>query len=147
MKAVKYLFALWVGTLVYVSFSFFFGATGISAYRQLGQEQDKLEANLESLKRINRELDDTMNALRYDRDTLSVYAREQGYASPGERFIRIVGLGTNQKIKTSSGEALFAMPPQYTQSRTLSIIAFCAGLSVIICMAFFDILKFLRERA
>ena len=147
MKALKYLFAFWVGVLIYASLSIGFGASGISAYRQLEQERGKQEENINNLKLINRELEDAMNSLLYDKDTLTIYAREQGYASGQEKFIRIVGLGTNQKIRTSAGDLVFAAEPQYTPDRTLRIISFCSGLTIVFCMAFFDFLKFLRDRS
>ena len=146
MKAVKYLFALWAGVLIYASLSVVFGAQGISAYHQLQSEQKKQESNIEELKLVNRELEDTMNSLLYDEDTLAVFAREQGYASPRERFIRIVGLGGYQKIRSSAGEIVVAAEPQYIADRTLRIIAFCAGITVLFCMAAFDFMRFLRER-
>ena len=145
MKAVKYLFALWAGVLIYALLSVIFGAKGISAYRQLQHEQEKQEANIENLKFINRELEDTVNSLLYDKDTLTVFARQQGYASPHERFIRIVGLGGTQKLKNSAGELIAAAEPQYIPDRTLRIIAFCMAITVFICIAVFDFMRFLRE--
>ena len=145
MKLLKYLFALWTGVLIYVVLSVIFGAVGFSAYRQLEGEQKKQEANIENLKLINRNLGNTMNSLLYDKDTLTVYAREQGYASPGERFIRIVGLGGNQRSSASVGEVVNAMDPLYTPDETIIIIAFCMGITLIICMAAFDIMKYLTK--
>ena len=146
MKAGKYLFALWAGVLIYALLSGIFGARGLSAYHQLQSEEKRQETNIENLKLINRELENTMNSLLYDRDTLTVFAREQGYASRQERFIRIIGLGGNQKTRTSAGELVVAVEPQYIPDRSLRIIAFCTGITIFICMAFFDFLKSLRER-
>ena len=146
MKAVKYLFALWAGLLVYVSLTIVFGAVGVSAYRQLEQEQKKQELNIEALMLINSELEETVNSLRYDRDTLAVLAREQSYASPSEKFIRIVGLGLNHKPRISTGDVLYAPEPQYTPDKTLRIIAFCTGISIFLCMCVFDFLKYLDSR-
>ena len=147
MKAVKYLFALWAAVLIYASLSFISGAGGLSAFRQLERERIKQEENIEALKQINRELEDTMYSLLYDKDTLAVYARELGFASGQEQFIRIVGLGMNQKAQNSAGEVLVAAEPQYTQNRTIRIIAFCTGITTLLCMALFDALKYLRDRA
>ena len=146
MKAVKYLFALWAGVLIYASLSFVFGAKGISAYHQLQNEQKKQEANITDLKLINRDLEETVNSLLYDKDTLAVFAREQGYASRQERFIRVVGLGGYQKTKTLTGELIIAAEPQFIVDRTLRIIAFCAAITIFFCLAVFDFMKFLRER-
>ena len=145
MKSVKYLFALWAGVLLYVLLSLIFGARGFSAYHQLQNEQIRQEANIEELIFISRGLEDTMNSLLYDRDTLTILAREQGYASRQERFIRIVGLGGYQKTRTTAGEVLVAADPQFISEQTLKIIAFCLTISIFICMAVFDFMKILRE--
>jgi cell division protein FtsB len=145
MKMTKYLFSLWAGVLIYASLFLITGAKGFSTHRQLENEQKKQEANIENLKSINRELEEAMNSLLYDKDTLTVYAREQGYASSRERFIRIVGLGLNQKNKAVSGKVVEAAEPQYTSEKTITMIAFCAGASIFLCMAVFDILKLFRD--
>jgi cell division protein FtsB len=146
MKAAKYLFAPWAGILIYTSLSVIFGAKGFSAYRQLEKEQGNQEINIENLKLINLELEEAMNSLLYDKDTLKIYAREQGYASERERFIRIVGLGMYQKPETSSGNVIATAEPQHAPDRNLRIIGFCVGITTLICLAMFDILKFLREK-
>jgi cell division protein FtsB len=147
MDAVKYLFALWVGALIYAGLSVLFGAAGVSAYSQLGRELLKQEENIENLKLINRELEETMNSLLYDKDTLAVYARGQGYGSARERFIRIVGLAPSLKTRTSAGEMVYVAEPQYTPDKIFRIISFCAALTIIVCMVIFDILKYLGDRA
>ena len=144
MKVVKYLFALWAGVLVYVLLSVVFGSTGFSAYRQLQEEEVKQAANIRELRQINNDLEITMNSLLYDRDTLGVYARELGYASRQERFIRIVGLGGTQRNRISAGEVIIAASPQYISDKILRIIAFCAGMTIFICFLTFDLMKFLR---
>ena len=146
MKVVKYTFAIWAGVLIYALLAVFFGSKGVSSYRQLQGEMRKQEANIESLMIINRELENTTNSLLYDRDALAVFAREQGYATRQERFIRIVGLGGYQKTKTSTGEVVFAAAPQYMPDNTLKIIAFCTGITILLCMAIFDFMRLMRER-
>ena len=146
MKAAKYLFSVWAGVLIYALLFTVFGTRGVSAHRQLEMERKKQEANIEQLKLANRELENSMNSLLYDRDTLVVYAREQGYALQNERFIRIVGLGVNQKIISSAGMVVSAAEPQFVPTETLIIIAFCSGVTIFICIALFDLLKSLRDR-
>ena len=143
---VKYLFALWAGVLIYASLSMIFGAKGVSAYRQLETERGRQEANIEVLMQINQELEDSLVSLRFDEDILALYAREQGYASQSERFIRIVGLGVNQRNRSSSGELVIAVEPLYTPDRTIRVIALSTGLIIAVCMVIFDILKILRDR-
>jgi cell division protein FtsB len=146
MRAIKYLAALWVGVAVYAVLSITSGPVGLSAYHQLEDERDKELANIETLEVINRELENTKDALLYDKDTLTVYAREQGFASPEEKFVRIVGLESAQKPKSSPGLVASAAPPQYTPHRSLRIFSFCAALSILICMGAYDFLRFLKSR-
>ena len=146
MKLAKYLLAPWAGILIYALLSVFFGPSGLSAYRQLEREQQRQESNIENLRQINRELEDSMSSLLYDRDTLSIHARELGYASSQERFIRIVGLGVNQKNLTSHGELVIAAEPKYFPNINIRIIAVLAAISIIICLLVFDLLKRLKYR-
>jgi len=146
MNAAKYLCALWGGILIYATLSVFFGTKGLSAQLQLEREQERQRENITRLVEINRELENTMNSLLYDRDTLTVYAREQGFASSSERFIRIVGLGATQRIRTYPGNIVAVAPPQYTSDQTIRIIALVAGIAIFICLAIFDILRFLKDR-
>jgi cell division protein FtsB len=146
MRALKYLMALWTGVLIYALASFYYGAMGISAYRQLEAERDREKANIETLQVINRNLENTKNALLYDKDTLAVHAREQGFATPGERFIRIVGLGTTPAQTISPGRIVSPAPPEYTPNRSIRIFSFCAALTVFICMAAYDLLRYLKDR-
>jgi len=146
MKAAKYFFAAWVGVLIYVMLTVFFGARGVYAQSQLEKEYKKQEENIGTLGLMNRKLKDFVNSLMTREDTLLVYAREQGYASPQERFVRIVGLGINQQNITNPGSVIIAAEPQYTPNWIFALISFCAGLSILIPAAIFDFLKNLRER-
>ena len=146
MKAAKYLFSLWAGIFLYAVFFVFFGGKGLNAYKQLEMEQIKQNANIEALKRTNLELQNTMNSLLYDRDTLAVYAREQGFSYPSERFIRIVGLGLGRKNLTAVGEVLVAGEPRFIPDKTLIIAAFCTGVGVFIFMFAIDILNLIKSR-
>jgi cell division protein FtsB len=146
MRAIKYLTALWAGAAVYVVLSITSGPVGLSAYHQLEDERDKQLTNIEALEVTNQELENTKNALLYDKDTLAVYAREQGFASQDEKFIRIVGLESAQKPKSSPGLVVSAAPPYYVPHQNLRIFSFCAALSILICMGAYDLLRFLKSR-
>jgi cell division protein FtsB len=146
MRIEKYLFAIWAGVLIYAALTLFFGAKGVYAQYQLEKEYKKQEENIESLGLINLKLKDFVNSLRFDEDTLLVYAREQGYASSRERFIRIVGLGANQQNITNPGTVVAVAEPQYTQNWIFVFIALGTGLTIFFSVAIFDFLKYLREK-
>lgn len=65
---------------------------GFSAYRQLEAERERQWENMKALGAINEKLENTKNSLLYDRDTITVYARQLGYSKENERLVRIVGL-------------------------------------------------------
>ena len=146
MGVTKYIFALWAGILIYTSLAVTFGAKGLSAQRQLEREQARQETNLVSLIRLNHELENTMNSLLYDSDTLTVLAREQGYASGSERFVRIVGLGAIQRARTYPGNVVAIARPQYTPEETIRTISVIIAIAIFVCMAIFDVLRFLKYK-
>ena len=146
MRIEKYLFAVWAGVLIYASLTVLFGAKGVYAQNQLEKEYKKQEENIGALELINLKLKDFVNSLMSDEDTLLVYAREQGYASSQERFVRIVGLGVNQKNITNPGTVVAAAEPQYIQNWIFGIIALCVGVTILFSVAIFDFLRYLREK-
>ncbi|MDR1031230.1 MAG: septum formation initiator family protein [Treponema sp.] len=146
MGSVKYLIPIWVGILVYTLFSIIRGPVGLSAYNQLHQEHDKLSENMESLKRINKELEITKDALMYDKETIAMYARDLGYSRNNERFIRIVGLEGVRKPQSEAGQLLTALEPQYISDATIKIVAFSLGAGLFLCMWLPDFLETRQNR-
>ncbi|MDR2103893.1 MAG: septum formation initiator family protein [Treponema sp.] len=146
MRSIKYLLGFWTAVLVYGLCSFFSGATGFSAYRHLEDERLKQQKNMEALRVINKELETAKNALLYDKDTLTTYAKELGYGRPNERFIRIVGLGDIKKQRTNPGQTVIAGEADFVSDNILKIISLCAGLTVFICFAIFDLLRAVQEK-
>ncbi|MDR3341273.1 MAG: septum formation initiator family protein [Treponema sp.] len=146
MGKIKYLIPFWIAVVVYTLFSIFTGARGVSAYNQLKIERDKQVENMEALQLINKELENTKNALLYDEDALAVYARELGYGSANERFIRIAGLDGTRKQRTEAGQILIASKPNYISDESIKIFSFCLGFGLFICMLVFDRLQHGRHK-
>jgi cell division protein FtsB len=140
MRALKYLLALWVSVVVYSGLSLYGGAKGISAYNGLLEEQEKQQANMVTLERINTELENTRNALLYDRDTIRVYARDLGFGEKDEKFVRIVGLGLSRKSQVSPGEIVIAEKPRSMGNKTIRFISIFSALAVCIAFLVADIL-------
>ncbi|MDR1904582.1 MAG: septum formation initiator family protein [Treponema sp.] len=138
MRAAKYLIAIWTAVLAYAAMTTSLGMTGFSAYRELQEEQDKQQQNLDALKSLNQELKNTTDALLYDKDTIAIFARELGFASKDEKFIRIVGLSALHKQRLEAGGVLVAAKPDYVPDYVLKIISLCMGLFVFIAAAWAD---------
>jgi cell division protein FtsB len=138
MGILKYLIALWAAVAVYSISSVFVGAAGFSTYKQLAAERDKQRANIEALQNLNHELEGTMDALKYDSDTIQVYARELGYGAPREHFVRIVGLPGVKKQRMTAGQVTVPQKPDFIPDQTLRIYSICAGLGVFILLYLYE---------
>ena len=141
----KYLFIPWVGIIMYTVFSMTSGAGGFSAYRQMEAEKARVLANVEVLRRINKNLENTRNDLISDIDTISVYAREQGFASEGERLARIVGTGIPQRAAKTPGQIVSPVSPIYTPDRFIKVFALCTAITVLVCMVVYDVLRHVKD--
>ncbi|MDR2536462.1 MAG: septum formation initiator family protein [Treponema sp.] len=141
MNLVKYLVPLWVGIVIYTLFSLLKGPISASSYTQLQAEQEKLQANMEALKLINKELEITKDALMYDKDAIAVYARDLGYRSSRERFVRIVGFEGTKKQRIEPGQLVTAVEPEYITDNAIKICAFCIAIGAFLCILIPDILQ------
>jgi cell division protein FtsB len=140
MRALKYSLVPWIFVLVYAGMSFFAGPRGISAYNGLLEERGRQEKNLRELERINAELENTRNALLYDRDTIRVYARDLGFGEEGENFVRIVGLGQSRQAPLFPGELVEAEERPPLGTRTICLAAVFSALAVLIAFLVQDML-------
>jgi cell division protein FtsB len=149
MNYFKILVSLWVSVAVYTVLSIFFGATGIFAMRYLSAERDRLAENLSHLRDINVELNGSLDALRYDKDTLTLYARDLGYGKDDERFIRIVDLHRVSGNQQKAGELLIPKRLKTLSEDLLRIMSVITGLGVYLALSLSSLSKkkFRRRRA
>jgi len=70
---------------------FFFGDSGVSAFGGLSRYERGLEANVESLRQRNQELQAELDELKNDPERVRVLARDIGMYSPGDTVVKIVG--------------------------------------------------------
>lgn len=124
------LLAFWSAIAVYSFSSTVFGRTGILAERELAAGRDELAENLEVLKTINADLVRSVDALRYDADAVSVYARELGYARADERHVRIAGAPPAVRRTAAAGRLVEPKAPRYAPDVELKAVAACVGAAV-----------------
>ncbi len=127
MSVFKFFTAAWVSIFVYSLLSAFLGTSSFSSYEMIFAERERLIKNMEDLKAINQELEGSFAALQYDSDTIAVYARDLGYGTPNERFIRITGFPAAVKKRVTAGQQILPNDPQSVPNKTIHIIAFFAG--------------------
>ncbi|GHV83379.1 hypothetical protein AGMMS50212_07190 [Spirochaetia bacterium] len=145
MGALKYLYAVWAAMLFYAISSFMVGAVGLSAYDQLNAEKTKQLENLKNLQTINKELLELKESLSFDSDTISVYARDLGFGTEDEHFIRIVGLNGIHQQQISPGELFRTTNPVFIDDKTLRIVALVIAGLIFLCTAIVDVLQFARN--
>jgi cell division protein FtsB len=145
MRISKYLVPLWMGIVIYSIAVVTVGKTGLEAYDELLREREKQRQNLEKLYNITEDLSGVRDALKYDGDTIAVYARELGFGSENERFIRIVGLDTVRSSRITEGELVQIETSDFIDDKTLRIIAICAGGTLFLFFLFVDLLKALSS--
>jgi cell division protein FtsB len=145
MPVFKYLASLWTALMVYALLSLFAGASGFSAYDQLNVQKEKQLANLRRIEAINEEIMGIKEALTYDSDTIYLYARELGYGSGDERFIRIAGLNGKQKNRLSAGEIVLPADPEYASDKTLRVISITIALALALCLGIVDLLRSVKN--
>jgi cell division protein FtsB len=143
MRILKYLIGIWTAIAVYTLFSFFNGPSGLSAYNQLLFEREQQWANIKELGIINEELEKAKNNLLYDQDTLLVHARQMGYGTEDERFIRIVGLGKIKTTPAMTGNLYMVKDPDFLSDKTIKIVASIAGFMI---FAFLFMLEIIEKR-
>jgi cell division protein FtsB len=145
MRFLKYFVALWAAVLFYLFASFFVGGVGISAYGQLEAERLKQLENLAGLQNINMELSGEKEALESDTDTIAVHARELGYGTGGERFIRIVGRKETPKPRVEAGTVYKAKMPEFVQNRTILIISILVFVFMTLSIIVVDVLQYIKN--
>ncbi|MCL1815494.1 MAG: septum formation initiator family protein [Treponema sp.] len=127
MKFGKYLLIPWLILAVHTILSVYNGTSGVVPYRELMNERQRILENLEKLQNINRELEGTMDALLYDPEAIRIRARELGYGTSGERFIRIVGLSGGRPAELRPGTIRTAIQPLLS-GKSYRVISLCVGL-------------------
>jgi cell division protein FtsB len=134
MRFVQYLLVPWTAVVVYTLFSFFLGQNGLYARKHLDAERQKLTENQKALEQTQQDFLKIRENLVSDSDMLSVYARQLGYGTEDEQFIRIKGLSVAINPPMPAGQVLYAVNAEFISDTVIKIISICFALAV---LAFF----------
>jgi len=140
MRFIQYMFVPWTMVIVYTFFSFFLGQNGLYARKHLEAERIRLMENQKNLEYIHSDFLKIKNNLINDRDTLSVYARQLGYGTKDEQFIRIKGLSVAVNTNMSTGQVLYASTPEFISDTVIKIISAFFGLAVLVFFLIRDVI-------
>jgi len=127
-----------IGIAAFVAASlgiFFFGDSGVSAFGGLSRYEKSLEANVESLKLRNQELQAELQELKNDPDRVKVLARDIGMFSPGDTVVKIVGRQPRPE-SYAVGDLLRMRRPEPTGNVMFKEAAL-GGVAAVLVVAFF----------
>jgi len=122
----------WTAVVVYTFFSFFLGQNGLYARKHLEGERQRLIENQKTLEQTRLDFLKTKENLMNDNDMLSVYARQLGYGTEDEQFIRIKGLSVAISPPMPAGQVLYAVKAEFISDTVIKAISACFALAVLI---------------
>jgi len=132
MRFVQFMLVPWTAVVVYTFFSFFLGQNGLYARKHLEAERQRLIENQKALEQTRQDFVKTKENLMNDGDMLSVYARQLGYGTEDEQFIRIKGLSVAINPPMPAGQVLYAVSPEYVSDTVIKVISACFALAVLV---------------
>jgi len=132
MRLVQYMLVPWTAVVVYTFFSFFLGQNGLYAHKHLEAERQRLIENQKVLKQTQQDFLKTKENLMNDGDMLSIYARQLGYGTEDEQFIRIKGLSVAINPPMPAGQVLYAASPEFVSDTVIKVISVCFALAVLV---------------
>ncbi|MDR0556647.1 MAG: hypothetical protein LBG43_02070 [Treponema sp.] len=152
----KWLAAIWFGSLVYAVLAFAIGGKGLIAYDALTQERDRLKANFAGIREINKRLNvknilfgsyenDPKSPIPADSDAILIEARSMGYGLAGENAIHFNGIERVEKTYIDPGAPEYAFKVKGLPDHILKIISIMSAISLLICFILPDILAFCRH--
>ncbi|MCL1930672.1 MAG: septum formation initiator family protein [Treponema sp.] len=140
MRLVQYMLVPWTAVVVYTFFSFFLGQNGLYAHKHLEAERQRLIENQKILEHTRQDFEKTKENLMYDGDMISVYARQLGYGTEDEQFIRIKGLSIAINPPMPPGQVLYAVSPDFVSDTVIKVISACFALAVMVFLLIKDTL-------
>ncbi|MBR5095952.1 MAG: septum formation initiator family protein [Treponema sp.] len=139
MKTGKYLPALLAGTLAYALLSFFWGQNSVWAQKQLEEQKKVISARTQEIQNINDELNLEKTAIRDDADVIAAYARKLDYVFPGEKLVKIKGLGAAKSLMYETGSVLKSAPVAYVSEWFCKGAGLAVGLLLALAIFLFDL--------
>ena len=105
MNPMKFYIPLLMALIVYTILSFFWGRSGVQAQNELIVIKSELHKNLVELNRINRTLNDELNSLGKDPESIIIKSRNLSYHESDELLL-FVNLHDNDFSKIDAGKFL-----------------------------------------
>lgn len=139
MKRAKYIFTLFIGTLVYVLLSVSVGQNSLRCYNQMENQKRLLSKQTSAIQNINSELQLEVTALQNDKAVIAAYARKLDYVSDDEKLVKINGLKPAQTTLYDTGTVLRYEDPSYLDEKYCKMISIFFSLLLAVIMVLYDV--------
>ncbi|NLC93048.1 MAG: septum formation initiator family protein [Treponema sp.] len=139
MKRTKYLFVIFIGTLVYVILSINFGQNSIRCYKYMENQRKLLSIRTNDISNINNELSLELTALKNDKAVIAAYARKLDYLQDNEKLVKINGLKLSTNIVYDTGTVLKHTEITFMPEKVCKIISMIISLIMLIVFIMYDI--------
>ncbi len=141
MKRTKYIFPIFIATLIYVLLSMTLGPNGFKCIDQMEEQKRILSKQTSDIQNINSELQLELTALTNDKAVIAAYARKLDYVSDDEKLVKITGLKPAQTTLYDTGTLVKHETPSYLDEKFCKIIAFFFGFMTFVIMFLYDVNK------
>lgn len=139
MKRAKYIFTLFIGTLVYVLLSVSVGQNSLRCYNQMENQKRLLSKQTSAIQNINSELQLEVTALQNDKAVIAAYARKLDYVSDDEKIVKITGLKPAQTTLYDTGTVLRHEEPVCLDEKYCKMIALFIAFMSFVIMILYDV--------
>ena len=122
----KFYGPLLMALIIYTSLGFFWGRTGLYAQKELTAIRTELQKNLEELNRINNKLNDQLNALSSEPESIIIQSRNLSYHESDEKLL-FLNLPENGPTRMDAGKFLnlhWIEREEDTMIKVVSILGF-----------------------
>lgn len=140
MSRVKYLFVIFVGTLVYVLMSVSVGQNSVNCYRAMEDQKRIVSKRTSDIMSINTELLLEKTALKSDPAVIAAYARKLDYVAENEKIVKITGLKPIQTTIYNTGSVIRHVEPEFVSEETCKVTAVLAGLIFFFLFFVYDLI-------
>jgi len=141
MNRIKYFFAIFIGTLVYVAVSITFGQNSIACINQMEAQKRIISKQASDIQNIHSELELELTALQNDKAVIAAYARKLDYVSEDEKLIKITGLKPAQTTLYDTGTVIRHEDPEFLSEKYCKLIAIFFALGTLVILFMYDLNK------
>lgn len=132
----RLLLSLYIGGVVYLFTTLFFGSTGIVAYRELLAQHRLLLENLRRIEEQGKRLQQRIQALQSEPEQIRLEARRYHLVQSNESFVRIIGRDVESEPISPGGIVRVNLHSPYRTEPFLRAFSLCIAIVVFLLLGY-----------